>query len=310
VLFRSDVDGVTSVSILLESIKRLDGKVSFFIPDRLKDGYGFSLQGVAIAQKRKATLIITVDCGITATLPIKQANTHNIDVIVCDHHKPMDVLPPAYAILNPKKEICQYPFKELAGCGIAFKLLQGLCNKLEINKSFLFEYLDFVALGTASDIVSLTNENRIFVKHGMELIDNGNRIGLKTLLKNCSIKQSLTVSIIVFRLAPIINAVGRISNAKKAVHLLTTTRKQQAKNIANILSHENVQRRELDQLVLKEAVEQIQHSIDLDNTKIIVLDKEDWHLGVIGIVAARIQEKYNRPTVIISTYKGIICEQI
>jgi len=296
-----DVDGVTGVSILHEGLHRLGGKVSFFIPDRLKDGYGVSKTAIDKAKKRNVSLIITVDCGVTANEEIEYASSFGIETIVCDHHEAVGDVPKSLAVLNPKVPGSKYPFKELAGCGVAFKLLQGLCTKLEMDISFYERYLDLVALGTAADIVDLRDENRIFVYNGLRKINSHERHGISELINICGLKrQEITVSLIVFVLAPRLNAVGRISNAKKAVHLLTSTGNQQAKNIAQIL-----QRRDIDGLTLKEAEEIIATKIDLQKTNILVLAKENWHLGVLGIVASRILEKYNKPTIMISVNNGV-----
>lgn len=301
-----DVDGVTGVSILYDSLHRLGGKVAFYIPDRNMDGYGVSKSGVNKAKNTNVTLMITVDCGITANKEIKYAKEQGIETIVCDHHEVVDEEPEAFAVLDPKLKNCGYPFKELAGCGVAFKLLQGLCERLELKDDFYFKYLDLVALGTAADIVTLLDENRILVNHGLKKINTRPRFGMSALIRICGLsKQEITVSLIVFVLAPRLNAVGRISNAKKAVHLLTSTSPQQAKNIAQILDSENKKRKDIDELTLKEAEQIIADEIDMDKAHVLVLAKENWHLGVIGIVASRILEKYNRPTILISINDGI-----
>lgn len=301
-----DVDGVTGVSILYEAIHRLGGKVSFFIPDRLKDGYGVSKAAIDTARKKLVSLIITVDCGVTANDEVAYSNSIDIDTIICDHHEPVGETPNALATLNPKLSDSLYPYKELAGCGVAFKLLQALCIKLELGSEFYEKYLDLVALGTAADIVDLTGENRILVYNGLKKINARERYGICELITICGlIKQEITVSLIVFVLAPRLNAVGRISNAKKAVHLLTSTSNQQAKNIAQILNSENQQRKNIDELTLKEAETILADTIDLEKTSVLVLAKENWHLGVLGIVASRLLEKYNKPTIMISINDGI-----
>lgn len=301
-----DVDGVTAVSILYQALHSLGGKISFFIPDRMSDGYGLSIKGIDKALKEKISLIICVDCGVTANDEVDYANAKGIDTIVCDHHEIVGKKPNAYSVLDPKSSECNYPFKELAGCGVAFKLLQGICSNLGVNTSFLFQFLDLVALGTSSDIVDLRDENRILVKHGLLLINSKPRHGIYALLKTCGlVNQKITVSLIVFILAPRLNAVGRISNAKKAVHLLTSTSPQQAKNIAQILDSENKQRKDIDVQTLKEAEEQISSNFDLEKTHVLVLSKENWHLGVLGIVASRVLEKYNRPAILISINNGV-----
>ena len=301
-----DVDGVTSVSILYDGLFRLGGKVSFFIPSRFNEGYGVSLAGIEKAKTKKAKLIITVDCGITAVKEIEAATQSGMDVIVCDHHEPGDTLPSAVAVLDPKRPDDPYPFKELAGCGVSYKILQAVVQKLKLNPAFAERYLDLVALGTAADIVQLIDENRIFVKVGLEKINNAPRPGIEALIKSCGLYDSeIMVSTIVFNLAPRLNAVGRISNAKKAVHLLTTDSKQQARNIARILERENQIRKNIDEETFESAKHMIEQQVDLDRKRVIVLANKEWHPGVIGIVASRIMEKYFRPTILISIQDGI-----
>ena len=301
-----DVDGITGVSLLYEALFNLGGKVSFYIPDRIIEGYGLSAKGIEIARERGVQLIITVDCGITAVEEVRLAAENHIDVIVCDHHEPSEQLPDAIAILDPKRKGCPYPFKELAGVGVGFKLLQGLFAKLGYPHSALEGYLDLVAMGTAADIVPLIDENRILVKYGLDRINNNPRHGIFALLESSSLLgRELNVSLIVFILAPRLNAVGRISNAKKAVHLLTSSSLQQSRSIARILESENKIRRDIDENTCQEAMSVIENTIDLEKDKVLVLAKEDWHPGVIGIVASRIMEKYNRPTILISFKDGI-----
>jgi single-stranded-DNA-specific exonuclease len=301
-----DVDGVTAVSILYDALFRLGGKVSFFIPNRFKEGYGVSMDGLKSIIQRKVSLIITVDCGITAIEEVNFAKQKNIDTIICDHHEPSDQLPSAVAILDPKLKHSTYPFKELAGCGVAFKLLQGLIKKLGNNKDYANKYLDLVAIGTAADIVNLTDENRILVKNGLDLINHSPRPGIYALFESSGLlNKELNVNTIVFVLAPRLNAVGRISSARKAVHLLNTDSLQQGRNIARILEKENKARKSIDEVTFEEAKAIVEQEIDLDHQRVLVIAKENWHSGVIGIVASRLMEKYNRPTVLISIQDGI-----
>jgi len=301
-----DVDGITSVSIIYEALFGLGGKVSFYIPNRISEGYGLSKIGIDIAISRKASLIITVDCGITAIEEVEYANKNGVNVIICDHHEGTKEIPKAIAILNPKLESCGYPFKELAGVGVAFKLLQGLYQKLEYKIDELNDLLDLVAVGTAADIVPLVDENRILVKYGLEKLNTNTRDGLFALAESSGLLgREITVSTIVFVLAPRLNAVGRMSNAKKAVHLLTSGSLQQARNIAKILESENKKRRSVDEITCNEAIRLVDDFLVDADPKIIVLAKEDWHPGVIGIVASRIMEKFNRPTILISLKDGV-----
>ncbi len=301
-----DVDGVTSVSILYDSLFQIGGKVLFYIPDRFDDGYGLSETGIIKANERGVSLIVTVDCGTTAVEEVEFAKSLGIETIICDHHEQSDKIPDAVALLNPKLIGSNYPFRELAGCGVAFKLLQGLVDRLGHKKDFAYKYLDLVAIGTAADIVDLTSENRIIVKYGLKLINESPRDGVYALMEQCGlINQELTVNSIVFNIAPRINAVGRISNAKKAVHLLTTTSLQQSRNIAQILEKENNTRRSIDEVTFKEAEEIIEQTVDLENDNILVLAKTDWHVGVLGVVASRLVEKHKRPVILISIIDGI-----
>ena len=301
-----DVDGVTSVSILYDGLFRMGGKVSFFIPNRFKEGYGVSLQGIKNIIHRKVSLIITVDCGITAVEEINYAKDKGIDVIVCDHHEPGDQIPEAVAVLNPKLPGSNYPFSELAGCGVAFKLLQGLTSELGYEKEYANRYLDLVAIGTSADIVHLLDENRILVKNGMEIINHSPRPGIYALLESSGLlNRELTVNAIVFILAPRLNAVGRISNAKKAVHLLNADSLQQGRNIARILENENRARKSIDEVTFEEAKLIVEQKINLEEKRVLVVAKEGWHPGVIGIVASRLMEKFNRPTVLISIQEGV-----
>lgn len=301
-----DVDGVASVSILYDGLFRLGGKVSFFIPNRFREGYGVSLEGIKIAKNKAASLIITVDCGITAINEVEYARENGIDIIICDHHEPGDQIPRAVAVLDPKLKDSRYPFRELAGCGVSYKLLQALAKTLGLEDSYTHKYLDLVAVGTAADIVQLIDENRIFVKSGLELINKNPRPGFFALLESSGLLgKELTVSAIVFILAPRLNAVGRISSAKKAVHLITTTSLQQGRNIARILEKENKARKSIDELTFEEAKALIEQTVDLDSKRILVLARENWHTGVIGIVSSRLMEKYSRPTVLISIQDGV-----
>ncbi|MFH1862059.1 MAG: single-stranded-DNA-specific exonuclease RecJ, partial [bacterium] len=275
-------------------------------PDRQQEGYGLSMAGIEIAKQQGAQLIISVDCGITSVSEIEMARGLGIDAIISDHHEPGPVLPSAHAILDPKREDCGYPFKELAGVGVAYKLAQGVSQRMGLDPSYLERYLDLVALGSAADIVPLVDENRILVREGLERLNRDGCEGLRALIEIAGFKQGeIQVGHIVFGLAPRINAVGRLSSAEKAVRLLTTRNYQQALNIARELEKENQRRKEIDNRTLTEALEKIVHEYNPEHDCVIVLSKEGWHSGVIGIVASRITERYFRPTVMITTEEGI-----
>jgi len=300
-----DVDGTTATAMLLRFFKNLDHPADFYVPDRLLEGYGISEKGIRYAKENGYQLIISVDCGITAIKEIELARALEIDVIVCDHHQPGDQLPPAVAVLNPKRSDCRYPFKELAGVGVTFKLIQALHSHFKLDETILLKLLELVAVGSAADIVPLVDENRIFVKFGLQNLCATENLGLRALLEVTGIQNvEIGTGQVVFIIAPRINAVGRLGDAGRAVHLLTTDSEQQAKNIAAILESENRLRRNIDEETFAEVVEIIEKNFDLQNDKVLVLDKEGWHPGVIGIVASRVVEKYYRPTIMIATEDG------
>lgn len=301
-----DVDGITSVSMIMLAFKELGYPVEFYIPDRLREGYGLSKTGVKLASEKNVSLIISVDCGITAIDEIDLANSLGMDVIVCDHHEPGAELPKAIAILDPKLPDCEYPFKELAGVGVAYKLLQGLFQRCNGDEEKLQNFVELVAIGSAADIVPLVDENRIFVKVGLQRLNQSNNIGLLALLEATGLKnKTIGTGQVVFIIAPRINAVGRLGNAERAVRLLTTRNQQRAKNIAAILEQENRQRKNIDEETFKEALQMIEQHCEPSKERSIVLASEGWHPGVIGIVASRIVEKFYRPTIMISTNDGI-----
>ncbi|GAB4363259.1 MAG: single-stranded-DNA-specific exonuclease RecJ [Calditrichia bacterium] len=302
-----DVDGVSGATLLYLVLSRLVGpKVSYYIPDRISEGYGLSELAVQEAVDHEVSLIITVDCGITAINEIRLAQEKGIDTIVCDHHQPSEELPEAVALLDPKRPDCPYPFKELAGVGVAFKLLQGLYRRLDLSDAELDEYLDLVAIGSSADIVPIIDENRILVRHGLDKINYNPRYGVKALLESSGLtNREITVGLIVFVFAPRINAVGRLGDARRAVQLLSAQSLQQARTFARELERENRLRRDIDETTFKEAVEIVETKLDPEKDHAFVLYKRDWHPGVIGIVASRIVEKYYRPTIMISVVDGI-----
>jgi single-stranded-DNA-specific exonuclease len=301
-----DVDGTTATALIRLVMRELGFDVPFYIPDRLKEGYGISRAGLDWAREQGVKLIVAVDCGVTAHKEIAYARDHGIDVIVCDHHQPAHDLPPATALLDPKRSDCPYPFKELAGVGVTFKLLQGLFQHLQRDPQGLFRYLDLVAIGSAADIVPLVDENRVLVKAGLERLNHTENVGMQALIQVCGLQQCpITTSNIVFILGPRINAVGRMGDAGRAVKLLTAQEMAQAMDIARVLEVENRERRSVDEETYREAVAMIEEQGDHETRHAFVLHKEDWHTGVIGIVASRIVEKYYRPTVLISVQKGM-----
>ncbi|RMG62782.1 MAG: single-stranded-DNA-specific exonuclease RecJ [Calditrichaeota bacterium] len=302
-----DVDGVSGASLLYLVLSQMVGpKVSYYIPDRITEGYGLSREAIAEHAEQGVTLIVSVDCGVTAVDEVAYANQLGVDVIVCDHHEPGETLPPAVAVLDPKRPDCPYPFKELAGVGVGFKFMQGLYKHLGLPESDLDPFLDLVAIGSAADIVPLVDENRILVRHGLDRINYNPRCGIRALLESSGMdRRELTVGSIVFIVAPRINAVGRMGDARRAVQLLTATSMQEARALARELEKENRVRRNVDENTFKEALEIVETRLDPINDKAIVLYKEGWHPGVIGIVASRIVERFYRPTIMISVVDGV-----
>ncbi len=300
-----DVDGITATALLKLAFRHLGFDIPHYIPDRLRDGYGITRRGIDLAKAQGATLILAVDCGVSAREEIAYARELGIDFIVCDHHQPGPQLPPARALLNPKRSDCPYPFKELAGVGVAFKLMQGLFLHLEQNLEELYRHLDLVAVGSTADIVPLVDENRVFVKAGLERINQTENVGLRALLQVCGLALgTINTGNVVFILAPRINAVGRMGDATRAVTLLTTNDATQAMEIARVLEMENRERRSVDDETYREALQMIEAQCDPSRDLVFVLQKEAWHTGVIGIVASRVVEKFYRPTIMISTQNG------
>ncbi|MFZ5519473.1 MAG: single-stranded-DNA-specific exonuclease RecJ [Candidatus Zhuqueibacterota bacterium] len=301
-----DVDGITSVSMLFLLLRNLGATVDFYIPHRVREGYGISRQGIDEAHNVGVKLIISVDCGITALDEVEYSRQLGIDFIVSDHHEPGIELPNALSVLNPKCENSNYPFTELAGVGVAFKLAHALIRALNLDESLIHEYLEFVAIGSAADIVPLIDENRIFVKEGLTYLNQTRKPGLKALLQVTGMQhKSLGTGQVVFVIAPRINAVGRMGNAERAVELLTTTNFDRALQIANVLEMENKQRKNIDEETFRIAQQIVEEQFDLTSNYGLVLDQENWHPGVIGIVASRVVEKYHRPTVMISIENNI-----
>jgi single-stranded-DNA-specific exonuclease len=296
-----DVDGVTAVSMLMLFLKTCGVQTTFYIPDRLGEGYGLSETGIREAKKQGVDLIISVDCGIKALEEVALAKELGIDMIITDHHEPGSKLPEAVAVLDPKREDCEYPFKELAGVGVTFKLLQGVGSKFGCDQEELYDYLDLVALGSTADIVPLQGENRILVKYGLQKIAKSNNLGIKALIEMVGLNgKELGTGQVVFILAPRLNAGGRMGDARRGVELLTTENEVEAMQLAQVLEEENRKRREIDDHTFEEALSMIDREIDLERTCTIVLASADWHPGVIGIVASRIIEKIYRPTILIS----------
>ena len=301
-----DVDGTCSTALLYMFLKELGANVDFYIPRRLNEGYGLSRDGIdAIKANNNAKLLITVDCGITAIEETAYANEIGMDVIICDHHQPKDELPNALAILDPLIPECQYPFNYLSGAGVAFKLAQGVAEKIG-KREMPLQYLDLVALASAADIVPLIDENRVIVREGLDKINSNPRPGIIALIESSGLQPGdLNSTQVVFTIAPRINAVGRLGDAKRAVELLITDSIDEARTFAKVLETENYARRKIDVNTFDSALQLVEDSIDLENELAIVLHQEEWHPGVIGIVASRLVEKYYRPTIMLTTVDGI-----
>ncbi len=301
-----DVDGITSVSLLYLFFKSMKVDVDFYIPDRLKEGYGLSVSGIDKAVEMDAKLLISVDCGITGTEEVKIANEKGLDVIISDHHKPGDELPDALAVIDPKRADCPYPFKELAGVGVAFKLIQALALKLELEDDFYREHIDLVALGSAADIVPMVDENRVLVKMGIDVLNKREHIGIRALIHSVGLgDREIGTGQVVFMLAPRINAVGRMGNAERAVRLLISEDDSEAREIAAVLESENRVRKSIDEMTFQEALEFLEYEYNANEDKAVVLSRDGWHSGVIGIVASRIVEEIHRPTVMIAIEDGV-----
>ena len=296
-----DVDGTTAASILYIGLLNMGANVSTYIPNREKEGYGISDLGIDTAKKRKAKLIITCDCGTNDFDHVDYANASGIDVIITDHHTPGDNLPNAIAILNPKQKDCEYPFKELCGGGVAIKLLTGLIYTLKLSFNLVYDLFDLAALGTSADLVPMIDENRIIVYHGLKVLRESDRPGLRELLKVAGVDINHTVSVgqVVFNVAPRINAAGRLGDANRSVQLLTTRDKAFAKEVALDLDNENKRRQLIQSQVVEEAMLKVNAEVDLKKDHAIVLGSHNWHAGVVGIAASKLKESFHRPTIII-----------
>ena len=300
-----DVDGTTAVAMVYDFMQRLSvTQVRYYIPDRLVEGYGVSRQAIDVAYQNGIHLIITLDCGIKAYESLAYAASLGIDVIVCDHHEVGDVLPHAYAILDPKQPTCPYPFKELSGCGIGFKLLQALCQKKHLPDEIIYPYLDLVAVSTACDVVPLVGENRILAYHGIQQLERNPRPGLQALMQFEAFSSPISIADIAFKIGPRINVPGRISHAGLTVQLLIAQNKATAHELAQIINQQNCVRRELDHSVTQDALSIIKSELPAIDQKSHVLFKPDWHKGIIGIVASRCIEQYYKPTIILTFSEG------
>ena len=292
-----DVDGTTSVALLYLYLTKLNADLIYYIPDRYLEGYGLSKQGINKAKEEKVSLIIVVDCGIKANDQIDLANSYNIESIICDHHYPGINLPKSLSILNPKQSDCKYPYKELCGCGIGFKLIQAIEQKKGKGLDSIIEFLDLVTIAICADVVPMTGENRVLASLGLKLINKEIRPGLKNFIKNKN--NQINVSDLIFKIAPRINAAGRMKHGKHAVELLISVNEKYISTKSRTIELLNSERKLLDGKITKEALEQIENLLETNSYSTVVF-RPDWHKGVIGIVASRLIEYYYRPTIVLT----------
>ena len=299
-----DVDGTTAVALVYSFLKKHGANVEYYIPDRYKEGYGVSFQGIDFASNNNCKVLISLDCGIKAVGKIQYAKSKGLDVIICDHHYPGDEIPKALAVLDPKQPGCNYPYKELSGCGVGFKLIHAYSKIHNIPFSEITNYLDLVAVSIASDIVPITGENRVLAYTGLKQLNDAPRTGLKEIIREADICHTLTIEDVVFKIGPRINAAGRMETGSKAVELLVSDDPRLAASISKEINCFNIERRSIDRSITTEAMRMISDDQRLRNSKTTVLFNPQWKKGVIGIVASRLIETYYRPTVILTESNG------
>jgi single-stranded-DNA-specific exonuclease len=300
-----DVDGTTSVAVVYSFLLKRYPNLDYYIPDRYTEGYGISFMSIDWANNNGFSLIIALDCGIKSVDKVAYANERGIDFIICDHHLPGDEIPAAVAVLNPKQSDCTYPFKELSGCGIGYKLIQGFAEKHQIDSKDVEEFLDLAAVSVASDLVPILDENRVLAHYGLRKLKESPNDGLKALLESYPDRPEFTVNDIIFFIGPRINAAGRIADAKDSVRLMTNHNLEETRRIAFQVNQHNNERRSFDQNITEQALEMVEKDPDFVNRKSTVLFHSEWHKGVIGIVASRLIEKYYRPTIILTESNGM-----
>ena len=301
-----DVDGTTAVSIVYSYFVTLNPDIEYYIPDRYKEGYGISKMGIDYAHENGISLIIALDCGIRSNELVDYANTLGIDFIICDHHLPGDILPNAHAILNPKRRDCTYPYKELSGAGIGFKLVQGYSKKEGFPEDKILEYIDLVAVSIASDMVDMQGENRVLAYFGLKKLNENPSAGLQSLIEVGPKKKKYSIQDIIFGIGPKINAAGRISDATAAVRVLIAKEYTSARQLTRVLNERNTERKELDNDITKNAVDMVEGTVGMSERKSIVIRGEAWHKGVIGIVASRMVEQFYKPTIVFSQNDGML----
>ncbi len=295
-----DVDGTSSVASLYAFLRNHHEPLEFYIPHRYREGYGLSKAGIEHAIRNKVDLIITLDCGIKSVDLIQEAKEHGIDVIVCDHHLPDPILPPALAILNPKQSDCPYPFKELCGCGVGYKLMSAICERMQWPQEEADEYLDLLATAIAADIVSMRDENRVLTYRGLKKANANPNKGILALARISGLTKTLDIQNLVFMIAPRVNAAGRMDDAKKAVELFTATDDAVAMELAKALHADNDERKQADRSITQEALRQIEANPSWSERVSTLVFNPNWHKGVVGIVASRLIEHYHRPTIVLT----------
>ena len=299
-----DVDGTTAVALMYSFLKDQYSNVEYYIPDRYKEGYGVSFQGLDFAFQNNCKVVITLDCGIKAVEKVKYARTKGLDVIICDHHYPGEEIPKALAVLDPKQPSCSYPYKDLSGCGVGFKLIHAYSRVHGIPFSKISHYLDLVAVSIASDIVPITGENRVMAYFGLKRLNESPRTGLKEIMRESEVTKALTIEDVVFKIGPRINAAGRMETGSKAVDLLVSSDTRLATEISKEINNFNIERRSVDRIITTEAMRMIAEDQRTVNYRTTVLYNPNWKKGVIGIVASRLIETYYRPTVILTESNG------
>ncbi|MGE0561873.1 MAG: single-stranded-DNA-specific exonuclease RecJ [Flavobacteriales bacterium] len=301
-----DVDGTTSVALVYSYLLNFYPNLGYYIPDRYAEGYGISFQGIDYAEQNNFSLIIALDCGIKAIDKVEYANQKNIDFIICDHHQPGDIIPNAVAVLDPKRNDCSYPYKELSGCGVGFKLMQAWTIKTGKDEQLLNTYLDLLAISICADIVPITGENRIYTYFGLQIINEKPRPGVKAMINVAKLKKELTTMDVVFTIAPRINAAGRLETGNKAVELLVSENEEAATDFGANINDLNSDRKDIDKLITQEALRIIEEDEYFEQKRTTVVYKNDWHKGVVGIVASRLIETHYRPTVVLTESNGKI----
>lgn len=301
-----DVDGTTSVALMYSFLKQRIEDIEYYIPDRYSEGYGISPKSIDYAVEKGVTLIVALDCGIKAVEKIAKAKERGLDFIICDHHNPDEEVPPAVAVLDAKQSDCQYPYKELSGCGVGFKLLQAYCKKHEIDYEEIYDLLDLVAVSIAADIVPITGENRVLAYYGLKKLNSNPGIGLQTIINFAGISGTeITISDIVFKIGPRLNASGRIEHGKKSVQILVSTDEDKSDLLGEEIDSFNEIRKTLDRDITQDALDTIENSPELKAMNSTVLYNRDWHKGVVGIVASRVTEHFYRPTIILTESNGL-----